>query len=206
MNRTNIISCFLSRNQIRTTLKPNRKTMKLRPPCSFLRITFNTLLRKFLSNSSNDRRIQTATQKNTIRHITHKLLLHSRFKPVAHLFNHTRINYFPFIISSTRIIFYSVKIFPLTLIPAHRFFILRIKIMTVWKLFNSLTLTFQSLQFRSYIKTTSFIPSLIKRNNTNFITSNKINIIFTVIKRKSKNSTQFFNHQSKITTFPKLFI
>ena len=78
--------------------------------------------------------------------------------------------------------------------------------MTVWKLFNSLTLTFQSLQFRSYIKTTSFIPSLIKRNNTNLITSNKINIIFTVIKRKSKNSTQFFNHQSKITTFPKLFI
>ena len=121
VNRTNIISRFLSRNQIRTALETNSKTMKLRPPSRFLRITFNTFFRKFLSNSSNNRRIQPAAQKNTVRNITHKLLLHSRFKPIAHLFNHTRINYFPFIISSPSIILYSIKIFPITLVPANRF-------------------------------------------------------------------------------------
>ena len=180
--------------------------MQLWPPGSFFWVRFNTFFREFLSDCSNNRRVQTTRKQYTIRYIRHQLSFYSRFQTITNFFNNRRIDDFPFVISCFWSWFYCIVRFPIPFVPFSWFFVFRIEIRAVREFFNCLAFTFQSFQFWTNIVSALFIPTLIKWNYTNFITSNKISFVFAVIQSKSKNTAKLFNHFGKVSAFAILFI
>ena len=179
MHGADVIRSFLSRYQIRGAFKSDRKRMELRPPGGFPAVCFNAFFAVFLRDCSDNRRIQTTAEQHSIRNIAHKLGFYGRFKAVADFFYYARVYDFALVVCCTGCCFYAVKTFPFAVVPADWFTVVFTpEITSVREFFYSNTVAFKCFKFACNIVAAGFVPSLIKWNDSDFITAYKVSIAF----------------------------
>ena len=76
------------------------------------------------------------------------------------------------------------------MIPAHRLLVRRIEVAAVGEFFHRGADALKSLQLAGHIVAAFFIPALVQRNNTDFVTPHQIDIFFCIVEGKGEYAAQ----------------
>ena len=87
VDSTDIVGDKFCLGQVRSTFQADSKAVETGPIGTSLATIFNTCGRETLGNGGDDRRVQSAREQHTVRHVAHQLTLHGRHQSLTDLLN-----------------------------------------------------------------------------------------------------------------------
>ena len=85
MNRTDVFGYFTCFDQVRCTFQSDGKGVQLRPPCIARAIGFNAFGGILFGNGRDNRTVQPARKKHSVRYVGHQLTVYGILKGVLNL-------------------------------------------------------------------------------------------------------------------------